>query len=186
MDSQRELVLHVDFISIAAMATAGRAAIVEAAADLARIEGVIGVGAIKGSAASDYDLAVYCLVATFMDLEPFGTHPRYTRFLQGTVAPYLRAFSGADVRLDGPLVDSKPFGACIAAEAAAETYDWEVSQQLAGWAESFDGAVVGLAIGERQRYRGVALGFSDRPLISRPSLQGFDLTYVSGAARRLA
>ena len=43
----------------------------------------------------------------FTYLEPFGTDARYVRFLQGTVAPRLKAFAGADVSLDAPFEASQ-------------------------------------------------------------------------------
>jgi hypothetical protein len=187
MTPDSEPVLHIDFVSVSATAEHGREMIIEAAARLSEMESVIAVGAIEADANSDFDLAVYFLLPSFVDLEPFGTDPRYVRFLQGTVAPNLKAFGGASVRLEAALPQGGMYAACVAVEAPPETYDWEVSEKLMGWADSQTGdAVYGLAIGERQRYRGIALAFSEQLEAQRPDLDGFEVAFLAGSARRLA
>ena len=181
-----EQVLHIDLISITPGAEYGRDAILEGAAELSEMPCVMEIGAIEAEQGSDFNLAVYFVLPSFTELEPFGTDQRYVRFLQGTVAPNLRAFGGASVRLEQPLPAMARYAACLAVEAPAEAYDWEVSEQLARWAESTSDAVtIGLAIGERQRYRGIALAFAGQPHSQRPAIEGFDVTFLAGRLRRL-
>jgi hypothetical protein len=70
--------------------------------------------------------------------------------------------------------------------APDESYDWEVSDALSQWAatqaESF---VVGVAVGERQRYRGVALVFTATMPPKAPAMPGREVGIVSGRLRML-
>jgi hypothetical protein len=182
-------VLHLDFVSLSpATGPQDRELLIDAAGALAAIEGVTAVGVIEGEAGSDFDLAFYFVLGDFAALEPFGTNARYSRFLQGEVAPRLKAFAGADVRLDDDFAEVTGSGATIAVMAPEETYDWEVREALQGWSEATGAAtaVVGLAVGERQAYRGVALAFGES-LRQAPSPDPvrFRTATVSGAARRL-
>lgn len=181
-----EQVLHIDFIAVTPEAgAAGREEILSQAAVTLAIEGVVAVGAIEGDEGSDFDLGVYFVLEGFTFLEPFGTDARYVRFLQGTIAPRLKAFAGADVSLDAPFEASLPYAACIALEAPPRTYDWEVRDRLSSWAEAVEGErVIGLAVGERQRYRGLAMVFTDGAMPSTPVAH--EGTLVAGKARRLA
>jgi hypothetical protein len=100
------------------------------------------------------------------------------------VAPRLRAFAGADVTLDAPFEGLLPYAACLAIEAPPETYDWEVRESLLAWCEGTGTRrLVGLAAGERQRYRGLALVFADER-IDAPVVQR--ATLVQGRTRGLA
>jgi hypothetical protein len=183
-----EYALHVDFVAVSEPTGAARDEILEAACALKEMPYVLAVGAIEAGAGSDFDLAIYFLLRSFTDLEPFGTDGRYVRFLQGTVAPNLKAFSGASVKLPMHLPDAGAFAACVALEAPEETYDWEVGEQLEGLSKGYAATSVhGLAAGERQRYRGLAIAFGDEPFgEARPLVPGFDVTLVAGRHRSLA
>ena len=98
-----------------------REAVLEAAKALSAVDGVTRIGAIEAAAGSDYDLALFFMLSDSGALEPFGTDPRYVRFLQGTVAPVLKSFAGADVRLDAPLPVVEAYGACLALAAPPQT-----------------------------------------------------------------
>jgi hypothetical protein len=185
-----QAVLHLDLIAFSHTAPREACAqVTSAAAALASIEGAEAVTAIEGDAGSDFDLALLFFLTGFAALEPFGTDVRYTRFLQGSVAPLLRAFAGADVTLEGTPSQGDGFAACLAVEAPEETYDWEVKAHLAGWGEGLDNtrAILGLAVGERQRYRGISVIFSNTPIVPdwRPDAR-FSGAIVTGPARRLA
>jgi hypothetical protein len=183
-------VLHLDFVSLSsATGPQDRQQLIEAAGALAAIDGVIATGVIEGEAGSDFDLAFYFVLDDFAALEPFGTDARYSRFLQGEVAPRLRGFAGADVRLDDDFAASAGRGAVIAVLAPDETYDWEVREALQAWAGATGAstATIGLAVGEHQAHRGVALAFDvelhDAPA---PDPKRFRASVLRGAARRLA
>jgi hypothetical protein len=108
------------------------------------------------------------------------------RFLQGEVAPRLKTFTGADVALAGHFVELGIWAACLAVSAPAETYDWEIKQRLDEWAAEQGGAnVVGLAVGEKQRFRGVTIISWDTSPPSTLGMAGLDGILVSGSARRL-
>jgi hypothetical protein len=153
-------VAHFDFIALSDNATEPAIDdLVETAAGLLGLPGVETGGVIRaGTADSDFDLAFFFVLDSFSALEPFGTNPAYTRFLQGTIAPLLRSFAGADVALDAPFPEVGPFAACLALSAPEETYDWEVHAALHSWAPP--PSALGLAVGERQRYRGCVVRFS--------------------------
>jgi hypothetical protein len=182
-------VLHLDFISLStASGPQDREQLIEAAGALAAIDGVIATGVIEGEAGSDFDLAFYFVLNDFAALEPFGTDPRYSRFLQGDVAPRLKAFAGADVRLDDEFAAADGRGAVIAVMAPDETYDWEVREALQAWADATGAttAVIGLGVGERQAYRGVALAFDhDLTDAPAPDPQRFRAGVLRGTARQL-
>src|SRR5688572_23360954 len=157
-----EAVLHVDFVSLApGTEPAAREALIDAAAGLAEIDGVTAVGVIEADEDSAFDLGFCFLLRDFAALEPFGTDARYVRFLQGALAPLLKGLAGADVRLDRALTggEEQAFASCIAVAAPEETYDWEVRERLDAWAgDAGTGtATIGLAIGDRQRFRGIGL-----------------------------
>ena len=181
-----EQVLHIDFIAVTPEAgDGGREEILSQAAVALAIDGVVAVGAIDADEGSNFDLGVYFVLEGFTYLEPFGTDARYVRFLQGTIAPRLKVFAGADVSLDEPFDATLPYASCLALEAPPQTYDWEVRERLSTWVEAVDGErVIGLAVGERQRYRGLAMVFADAALSSKPG--SHDGTIVAGKARRLA
>ena len=181
-----QLVLHIDFVTVSPEAgAAGREEILSQAAAARDIDGVTEAGAIEGDEGSDFDMAVYFVLNGFTHLEPFGTDARYVRFLQGTLAPRLKAFAGADVSLDAPFEATRPYAACLAIEGPPQTYDWEVRERLSAWAAGIDGArVLGIAVGERQRYRGLAMVFADHAVT--PPTDPRAGTFVSGKTRRLA
>ena len=109
-------------------------------------------------------------------------------FLQAELAPVLKALAGADVILDGDFSASGERGACLALAARPETYDWEIRERLLRWAETQAdvGSAMGLATGERQRYRGLAVAFGGtdwRP--ARPSDAGMEAVFLTGRVRRL-
>lgn len=181
-----EQVLHVDFISLKQDATpADREAVTEAAASLVEVSGVLQVALIEGDAESDYELAFLFRLPHYIAIEPFGTDTRYVRFLQGIVAPRLRAFSGADLRLENEQALTEGYAACLALSLPEETYDWEVKERLDAWTGDTS-ALVGVAVGEPGRYRGVAiaLGSSRDGLPSRVEAPG--TTYVRGRLRTLS
>jgi hypothetical protein len=177
-------VLHIDFVALAPDAgPAARDEVIARALDLRDIRGVIEAGAIAGEAGSEFDIAVFWVLEGFACLEPFGTDVRYVRFLQGTVAPRLKAFAGADVSLAADYGGLQDYAACLALEAPPETYDWEVRERLVSWAEGQPGErLIGLAVGERQRYRGLALVSAPTPL-EAPRGEDGD-TGIAGRTRR--
>jgi hypothetical protein len=185
-------VIHLDFISLSPDAgREDRNHLIDAAAQLADLPQVETLGVIEADEASgsDFDLVFYFQLPDFTALEPFGTNPRYASFLQGAVAPRLKAFAGADIRLDADFAAAGASGACFALMATEETYDWEVRVALQEWcsAASGDSSAVGLAVGERQIYRGVAFSFAPSLTpVQRPEVPLFRTTLVAGAARALA
>jgi hypothetical protein len=163
----------------------------EAAAQLSALPQVQSLGAIEADAGlrSDFDLVFYFLLPEFSALEPFGTDSRYAGFLQRSVAPRLKAFAGADVRLEDDFALSGAQAACLALMAPEETYDWEVLEAMLGWCDSAPGSssVVGLAVGEKQMYRGVALAFANTPIAAEhPDASRFRSTLIAGTVRTLA
>lgn len=182
-------VLHVDFISLRNESQQDRQQLLEAATGLADMEQVASLGVIEAGDESAFDLAFYFLLHDFTSLEPFGTDARYSRFLQGAVAPRLKAFAGADVRLEGALMPAGDHAACLALMAPEQTYDWEVREALQAWAAATGSAaaVVGLAVGERQQYRGLALAFGDvLKSVAASSPERFVATLISGKMQALA
>lgn len=189
-------VLHLDFISLdPAVSDEVRRALIEEAARLTALDEVLAAGAIEagpsrasGRAEQDFDIVLWFLLPAFSALEPFGTDVRYTRFLQGTVAPVLRAFAGADVRLDGDFAPPEGGTACLALTAPDETYDWELREALSDWTEGLSAgtSAIGLAVGERQRFRGVAIvsGYAAKKA-APPADSRFLSTLVLGQARRI-
>jgi hypothetical protein len=146
---------------------------------------VLKVGLLEAEAGSDYDLAFCFLLPHFIAVEPFGTDTRYVRFLQGAVAPRLLAFSGADMAIDGRLPAPTDYAACLALTLPDETYDWEVRERLVDWTAATGGeSITGLAVGEKQRYRGLALVLTEAPVVARrPDDAG--ATFVAGRWREL-
>lgn len=184
-------VLHLDFISLSPDAGPDdRKQLLEAAAQLSQLPQVQSLGAIEAAAASqsDFDLALYFLLPDFTALEPFGTDTRYAGFLQGAVAPRLKAFAGADVRLEADFAAEGAYAACLALMAPEETYDWEIRDALQAWRDAVPGVsgAVGLAVGEKLLYRGAALAFAPEPITNaRPDAPKFRATLIAGAARPL-
>jgi hypothetical protein len=184
-------VLHVDFISLSP--TAGpddRRQLLEAASQLSAMPQVQSLGAIEADAASgpDFDIVIYYLLPDFSALEPFGTDSRYAGFLQGALAARLKAFAGADIRLESDFAAGGPYAACLALMAPEETYDWEVRAALQAWCDAAanTSSDVGLAIGEKQMYRGAAIAFSAGPISTeRPDTTRFRTTLIAGTARDL-
>jgi hypothetical protein len=158
----------------------------EEAASLEDLAGVQRVGLITSEAGegSDFDLAYLFVVESAAALEDFGTDGRYVRFLQGGLARAMQSFGGADVQLMGAFERSGAYAACLALMGTPQTYDWQVRDALAAWGA---GTAVGLAIGERQRYRGVGVMFSNQP-IARPEsgFEGFGLDFICGPYQLLA
>jgi hypothetical protein len=185
-------VIHLDFISLSPdTGPEDRNQLIDDAAQLSALPQVESLGVIEADEASgsDFDLVFYFQLPDFTALEPFGTDPRYAGFLQGSVAPRLKAFAGADVRLETGFVAGGASGACIALMAPEETYDWEVRDALQAWRDATNSAAsaLGLAVGEKQMYRGVALAFADTlQLPERPEASRFRTTLIAGAARALA
>ena len=185
-----EQVLHVDLIALGDHANAAkRDELISAAKSLRAIEHVLAVGLIDATEASDYDLVVYFLLDGVASLEPFGTDPRYSQFLQGSVAPILRGFAGTDVKLETELEMTDGPAALMAIAAPEETYDWEVREALELWTQSLraQGVAIGVAVGERQRYRGAGIAYGgDALAAAHPPDSPFSTTIVAGQARRLA
>jgi hypothetical protein len=168
---------------------AGRTGLIETASELAAIDNVVAAGVIEGEPGAGFDLAFYFVLTEFAALEPFGTDPRYSRFLQGEVAPRLQAFAGADVRLEQDFAATEGPGAVLALAGPDDVYDWEVREALQAWAAATGaaGRVIGLAVGERQLYRGLALCFGEAVAgWAAPEPGRFRATLVSGRARALA
>jgi hypothetical protein len=183
-------VLHLDFVSLSpSTGPDDRRQLTAAAVTLSEIDHVTAIGVIEGEAGSDFDLAFYFVLSDFTELEPFGTDARYSRFLQGEVAPRLKGFAGADVRLEADFAANGSLGAVIALMAPDETYDWEVRDALQVWAGETGATtvVVGLAVGERQAYRGLALALADTlNNAASPEPGRFRATTVRGTTRQLA
>jgi hypothetical protein len=181
--------MHIDFVAVSENATSeGLDALFAEAARLATLDEVVSAGVIEAGPGSDFELAFLFVLRDFAALEPFGTSPMYSRFLQGYIAPVLRLLAGADVRLEGDMPAIAGQGACLALAADDETYDWEVSDTLNDWSRGLEavGSVVGIAMGERQRFRGVGLAFGDAPLTPvKVSDERFTSTLVMGKARSL-
>jgi hypothetical protein len=175
--------LHVDLISLLpGTGEAVRREVVAAAEGLKAIEGVLAAGVIDGQPGSDADLLTFFLLPDLARLEAFGTDPRYTSFLQKTIAPVLLGLSGADVELQSPFPEGAATAACLVVAARDTTYDWQIKADLGGWAA---GVAVGLAVGDRQRYRGLAIFFSNNlpaPLPAAPL--GYGALVVAGPAQR--
>ena len=183
-------VLHLDFVSLKnPVDSEQRSRLAEAAAGLMAMEQVVSCGVLDGVAGSDFDLVFFFVLPDFQALEPFGTDPRYVAFLQKHVAPTLKAFSGADVGVDGELkFPGRAIAACIALTAPEETYDFEIREALEGWVRNAGVSLsaVGLAVGELRGYRGVALIFGEGAIgRERPVSDTFRVTYVWGGARLL-
>ena len=184
-----EQVLHLDFIKLTPETSREQRSQLEAAAQgLRAIDGVTGVGVIEGEAGSDFDLAFWFVLRAFTSLEPFGTDPRYAKFLQASVAPLLQAFAGADVKLDDEFEADDGVAACLALIGPEEAYDFEVREALEAWSGPTRAActAIGLAVGERQVYRGAAIGFGVQGPIETPEIEPFRATLIAGQARTLA
>lgn len=184
----KQQVVHFDFIALAD-GTSPKAVeeLITEAKGLTRLPGVEAAGVIRSEPASqpDFDLAFFFVLEAFTALEPFGTHEAYIRFLQGRVARILRAFAGADVVLREPFPATGPFAACLALAAPDETYDWEVWAALDQWRDD-SAAMIGLAVGERQRYRGCVLRFNETAISpSRPDDDRFTTSLIAGAVLQL-
>lgn len=182
-------VLHLDFISLKPQSGPdARKQLEDAAGALTGLDQVRAAGVIEAEPSADFDLVFYFLLSSFEALEPFGTDARYVAFLQKSVAPVLKAFAGADVSLEDAFQAPQGDAACLALMAPEETYDFEVRDALAAWIEATGAttSAVGLAVGERQRYRGAALAFGGNALrVERPRAGSFSATLVRGEARTL-
>lgn len=182
-------VLHIDFASLSPQTDApALEEVFTAAACLASLSGVSGAAVIEAEAASDFRLAFVFGLEAAAAVERFGTDPAYARFLQGSLAPRLRAFAGVDVRLEAELEFAGHYAAVLALAAPAETYDWEVVAALRAWAGATGAETnaVGLALGERQRYRGAALALSQEALLPRrPPDKRWQTALVWGRLRPL-
>jgi hypothetical protein len=164
-----------------------RGALLAEAASLLALPAVVSAGVIEAEGESDFDLAFYFVIASPADLEGFGTDARYVRFLQGGLARCLRSFAGADIALDADLPPPDSYGACLALVAPPRTYDWQVRDALAAWAGDMASAATGLAVGERQRYRGLGIGTApSRPHRPNRGLEGFGADFIAGRLRVFA
>jgi hypothetical protein len=181
-------VLHIDFIALAPdAAIETREELISSAGALATLANVERVGAIEAEGAADFDLAFFFVLRGFASLEPFGTDPAYSSFLQTRVAPLLRGLAGADVRLESDFPSGGTHAVCLALAAPATTYDWEVSNLLRGWLDQNRLAgTTGLAIGEHGRFRGVAVAFADAAIdAGPPSQRPFGPSLIAGRVRAL-
>jgi hypothetical protein len=179
-------VLHVDLVLLREdLGSDAREGLNFEAAALRDLPGLVGAGVVEAAPESDFDVAFLFALDSLPHLEDFGTNPRYIRFLQGGLAQAMRSFGGADVQLQGELREPAAHAACLALAATPQTYDWQVRDALSRWTGGADG--VGLAVGERQRYRGLGLMFADQP-IARPLIgfEGFGVDFIAGRYRRLA
>jgi hypothetical protein len=184
-------VLHLDFIALKPETTHDqRRHLIDVAASLIGLEHVLTIGLLEAKPGADFDMVFFFLLPDFEALEPFGTDPRYSRFLQGSVAPVLRAFAGADVLLESDFDMRDGLATCIALSGPDETYDWEVREALEAWAGDRAEAaatVVGVAVGERQRFRGASLRFGEgEDAESDSSASSLAAISIQGTATRLA
>jgi putative ABC transport system ATP-binding protein len=182
-------VLHLDLIALADPTDVrARDQVLQAAAALAEVDGVEAIVAIDaGEEGSPFHLALAFVLRDFQALEPFGTDPRYTRFLQRSLAPVLRLLAGADCLLEEAWPSPRAHGECLAVAASNDTYDWELRQFFAALRQGYEtSSTAGLAAGERGRYRGIVIIFSNSPaeltLAADPRLT---IHRVSGHARVL-
>jgi hypothetical protein len=184
----QEYVLHLDLIGLAANVTPeAREALIASAGELAVLPNVERVGVIEADAPVDFDLAFFFVLRGFGSLEPFGTDPAYSSFLQTKVAPLLRGLAGADVRLERDLPPFAPHGVCLALAAPPTTYDWEVGATLNAWLQKngLDGTT-GVAIGDHGRFRGLCIAFADEaPDVEPPVVKPFGPSLITGRARSL-
>jgi hypothetical protein len=177
--------MHLDLVTLAdGCSEDQRQQLLGAARVLAEMDCVVRAGVIEAEHGSDFDLAFFYVLPEFSALEPFGTHELYSRFLQRYLAPVLRQLAGADVKLAEGSFPESAQASCLALAAEEETYDWEVNEALTSWAAGQ--GVVGLATGERQQYRGVALvvgkGSARQPAAEDSR---FRAQMISGPLRRL-
>lgn len=180
-------VLHADFISLAPGQTEQAGAILSAASDLRALPGVEKVLAVEGEEEGRAALGIVFLIDDLASLEAFGTDQRYTAFLQKVVAPALGGLAGIDARIEGGLDESRPSGACLALNAPPHAYDWEVKAALESWQERAGAkGIVGLAVGERQRFRGIGIIAGDAPPMAPTDFGSFGITFVSGSLSVLA
>jgi hypothetical protein len=185
--SESPPILHVDLVLLREDVTAeARATLLNDAAGLAAIEGLLAAGLIEAADGSDFDLAFFFALRSLAELEAFGTDARYIRFLQGGVAGAMRSFGGADAQLAAAFDSTGAFAACVGLAATPQTYDWQVREVLERWAAGKPRAACGLAIGERQRYRGIGIMFSNNP-VQRPAsgFEGFGVDFIAGPCRML-
>jgi hypothetical protein len=180
-------VLHVDFVVLQESVGSDEVDdLCREAAALEDLNGVQRIGLISAGfgADSDFDLAFLFLLDGLANLEGFGTDTRYIRFLQGGLAQAMKSFGGADIQLLGSFERSGAFAGCVALAGTPQTYDWQVRDALGAWDPE---ASVGLAVGERQRYRGVGVLFSNQP-VARPAegFEGLGVDFVTGAYQLLA
>lgn len=181
-------VLHADFISLGpGQASSVREGVIEAAAALSAVPGASQVFALVPEGETGGTLGLFFLLVDLSALEAFGTDQRYTAFLQKVVAPVLGSLAGADVRTEGTLDDRADEAACLALSAPPNAYDWEVKAALETWRDSIDApGLTGLAIGERQRFRGLGLVAAEgASSLAPPSLAKFGTTWLAGRLRRL-
>jgi hypothetical protein len=182
-------VLHADFIALVPNTpAASRQELVGHAAALASLPGVQAVVTIEAASELEFGLALLFVLDDRTALEGFGADTRYAAFLHKAVAPILETLAGVDVLVDTDFPQSAGYGACLALMAPEETYDWQVRAALTDWTNAIPGAAggaIGLAVGERQRFRGLAVVFGDGPLAAGAGPGGFDCTLVSGRARFL-
>jgi hypothetical protein len=179
--------LHADFISLRPEAEpAAIEALLTAATALAELPMVERVYVLDPDAGAAYDLIVLFFLDSATAIEGFGTDPRYARFLQGAVAPVLQHLDGADLGIEGDAGDDLPYAACYCLAAPLQTFDWEARDRMNAWRDGLDAAwsVTGIATGDRDRFRGVALAVGESPFgesgVAPPSLE------VRGRLRRLA
>lgn len=180
--------MHADLVLLREDASQeDREALFREAATLRSLRGIVATGVIEADPGSDFDLAFFFVVSSLTDLEAFGTDARYVRFLQGAIARAMRSFGGADVKLSAAFDAPGEHAACVALAATPQTYDWQVSDALQAWGSRGGRALIGLATGERQRYRGIGIMFSNLPM-QRPSsgFEGFGLEFIAGRCRLLS
>ncbi len=181
-------VLHVDLVLLREDVDAGaKQGLLDEAGTLRGLAGVLAAGAIEAPEGSDFDLAFFFVLDSPANLEAFGTDARYIRFLQGGIAQALRSFGGADAQLTAPYSGVKEYAACAALAATPQTYDWQVRDALLAWTRARPDSLAGLAVGERQRYRGIGIMFSEQP-ITRPEsgFEGFGLDFIAGRCHQLS
>jgi hypothetical protein len=134
-------------------------AILAAFSRLAKIDGVLHLGAVQAASdASTHSLATFAFLHDIAALEKFGTHPHHIEYLRSAVLPQVSDLVTADVEVAGSPPPSYRAAACFCASFRPTTYDWEVRSLFDAAARMPGNTTIGgLATDDRQRFRAAGL-----------------------------